>query len=61
MTPQAGGVPTQEIELNPVRAGLCANPNYDRYCGYAKALAKGSSWPAKVSESVWERCEAQNS
>ena len=30
------------IELNPVRAGLCADPK-DRYCGYAEALAKGSS------------------
>jgi len=43
MTPQAGGVATQEIELNTVCAGLCANPKYDRYCGYAIALAKGSS------------------
>jgi putative transposase len=31
------------IELNPVRAGLCADPKDYRYCGYAEALAKGSS------------------
>ena len=30
------------IELNPVRAGLCADPKDYRYCGYAEALAKGS-------------------
>jgi REP-associated tyrosine transposase len=29
------------IELNPVRAGLCADPTDYRYCGYAEALAKG--------------------
>ena len=32
------------IELNPVRAGLCADPKDYRYCGYAEALAKGSSF-----------------
>ncbi len=31
------------IELNPVRAGLCADPKDYRYCGYAEALAKSSS------------------
>ena len=31
------------IELNPVRAGLCADPKDYRYCGYAEALANGSS------------------
>ena len=31
------------IELNPVRAGLCADPKDYRYCGYAEALAKDSS------------------
>ena len=31
------------IELNPVRAGLCADPKDYRYCSYAEALAKGSS------------------
>ena len=31
------------IELNPVRAGLCADPKDYRYCGYAEALAKGSA------------------
>jgi putative transposase len=31
------------IELNPVRAGLCADPKDYRYCGYPEALAKGSS------------------
>jgi hypothetical protein len=31
------------IELNSVRAGLCADPKDYRYCGYAEALAKGSS------------------
>ena len=30
------------IELNPVRAGLCADPKDYRYCGYAEALAKSS-------------------
>ena len=30
------------IELNPVRAGLCADPKDYRYCGYAEAFAKGS-------------------
>jgi len=30
------------IELNPVRASLCADPKDYRYCGYAEALAKGS-------------------
>ena len=30
------------IDLNPVRAGLCADPKDYRYCGYAGALAKGS-------------------
>jgi REP element-mobilizing transposase RayT len=34
------------IELNPVRAGLCADPKDYRYCGYAEALANGSS-PAR--------------
>jgi len=29
------------IELNPVRAGLCADPKDYRYCGYAEALGKG--------------------
>jgi REP-associated tyrosine transposase len=29
------------IELNPVRAGLCADPKDYRYCGYAEALAEG--------------------
>jgi hypothetical protein len=28
-------------ELNPVRAGLCADPKVYRYGGYAEALAKG--------------------
>lgn len=28
------------IDLNPVRAGLCADPKDYRYCGYAEALAK---------------------
>ena len=31
------------IELNPVRAGLCADPKDYRYCSYAEALAKDSS------------------
>jgi putative transposase len=31
------------IELNPVRAGLCADPKDYRYCGYAEALANGCS------------------
>jgi putative transposase len=31
------------IDLNPVRAGLCADPKDYRYCGYAEALGKGSS------------------
>jgi hypothetical protein len=31
------------IELNPVRAGLCADPKDYRYFGYAEALAKDSS------------------
>jgi putative transposase len=31
------------IELNPVRAGLCADPKDYRYCGYGEALAKGSA------------------
>ena len=30
------------IDLNPVRAGLCADPKDYRYCGYAEALGKGS-------------------
>jgi putative transposase len=34
---------TAYIELNPVRAGLCADPKDYRYCGYPEALAKGSS------------------
>jgi hypothetical protein len=29
------------IDLNPVRAGLCADPKDYRYCGYAEALGKG--------------------
>ena len=29
------------IELNPVRAGLCADPKDYRYYGYAEALAQG--------------------
>jgi putative transposase len=29
------------LELNPVRAGLCADPKDYRYCGYAEALGKG--------------------
>jgi hypothetical protein len=35
------------IELNPVRAGLCADPKDYRYCGYAEALPKGSSLARK--------------
>jgi putative transposase len=31
------------IDLNPVRAGLCEDPKDYRYCGYAEALAKGTS------------------
>jgi len=31
------------IELNRVRAGLCADPKDHRYCGYAEPLANGSS------------------
>jgi len=31
------------IELNPVRAALCADPKDYRYCGYAEALAQGSA------------------
>ena len=31
------------IVLNPVRAGLCADPKEYRYCGYAEALAEGSA------------------
>jgi putative transposase len=31
------------IDLNPVRAGLCADPKEYRYCGYAEALAKGTA------------------
>ena len=30
------------VELNPVRAGLCADPKDYRYSGYAEAFAKGS-------------------
>src|ERR1700693_1353260 len=30
------------IELNPVRAGLCADPKDYPYCGYAEAIATGS-------------------
>ncbi len=30
------------IDLNPVRAGLCADPKDYPYCGYAEALARGS-------------------
>ncbi len=29
------------IDLNPVRAGLCADPKDYRYCGYGEALGKG--------------------
>ena len=31
------------IDLNPVRAGLCADPKEYRYCGYAEVLAKGTA------------------
>jgi putative transposase len=31
------------IDLNPVRAGLCADPKEYRYCGYGEALAKGTA------------------
>ena len=31
------------IDLNPVRAGLCADPKDYRYCGYAEALATDSA------------------
>src|ERR1700686_2780450 len=31
------------IDLNPVRAALCADPKEYRYCGYAEALAKGTA------------------
>jgi putative transposase len=31
------------IELNPVRAALCADPKDYRYCGYAEALGQGSA------------------
>src|SRR6516162_627921 len=37
---QAVGAVGAYIELNPVRAGLCADPKDYRYCGYAEALAK---------------------
>ena len=39
---QAVAAAAAYIELNPVRAGLCADPKDYRYCGYAEALAKGS-------------------
>jgi putative transposase len=31
------------IDLNPIRASLCSDPKDYRYCGYAEALAKGST------------------
>lgn len=31
------------IELNPVQAGLCEDPKDYPYCGYAEAIATGSS------------------
>jgi putative transposase len=31
------------IDLNPVRAALCADPKDYRYCGYAEAIATGST------------------
>src|SRR5271170_1738613 len=31
------------IDLNPVRAGLCEDPKDYRYCGYAEAIAKGTT------------------
>jgi putative transposase len=37
------------IDLNPVRAGLCADPKDYRYCGYAEAVAKGT---AKAFEGI---------
>jgi len=35
------------IDLNPVRAGLCADPKDYRYCGYGEALGQGSCTLAK--------------
>jgi len=31
------------IDLNAVRAGLCSDPKEYRYCGYAEAVAKGTT------------------
>lgn len=31
------------IDLNPVRAGMCADPKDYRYCGYGEALGSGQS------------------
>src|SRR6201997_5768397 len=45
------------IELNPVRAGLCADPKDYRYCGYAEALAKGSLLARQGIRSILGRPE----
>jgi putative transposase len=38
------------IDLNPVRAGLCEDPKDYRYCGYAEAIAKGTTI---AQEGMW--------
>jgi putative transposase len=40
------------IELNPVRAGLCADPKDYRYCGYAEALATGCPLARKAIRTI---------
>jgi hypothetical protein len=39
-------------ELNPVRAGLCADPKDYRYCGYAEALATGCPLARKAIRTI---------
>jgi putative transposase len=40
------------IELNPVRAGLCADPKDYRYCGYTEALATGCPLAHKAIRTI---------
>jgi putative transposase len=39
---QALAIVVAYVGLNPVRAGLCKDPKDYRYCGYAKAVARGT-------------------
>jgi putative transposase len=49
------------IDLNPVRAGLCEDPKDYRYCGYAEAIAKGTTIAQEGMRTVLNLPQSANS